>query len=582
MGKKKSFFQSKGIWLVIILVITTALPNLADLATVLTFFGLNIKDSQKTQHIDNQINIDVGNAMTILIIAVLVLVLILLKMMKKSNPATVVTKDRPAEPTQYFFGRKEIIKKIEEKLEAISKIVLLNGMGGIGKTEICRYLFHKYEKNSLPFIEKIGWVTSRENIETTFYNQFPEIRIKTEVSSDYWHEAKRYINEQGQGLLLMIDNANDISRHDVEDLSKLACKIILTSRSEIDGIDPIEIDRLSKDECRELYRKHSKDKASPDELIDDIIKLAAQHTLSVELLAKTQEAGGITAQKLLEELHRTGFNLAGIPEKIIYLHTDDDKEEYDRFIEHIAKIFDIAKITKIEEQRILQLFSILANEPIPTETVKEWLNLGSLDDLNEDVRKGWISKKNKDGKYNFYMHPVIAEAIRYRKMPSKEEVSTLIRVVADELSLEIGEIFTTKLHIIPHAESLVRKLKDMESEDFARMLHNAARIYYKQGDYAKALEWYEKALKIRENVLGKEHPDTAMTYNNMAVVYADQGDYAKALEWFCKSYRIRFHKLGENHPNTKTTKNNMRTAYNNAGFQEPFDEWLENVLLRGL
>jgi tetratricopeptide (TPR) repeat protein len=44
-------------------------------------------------------------------------------------------------------------------------------------------------------------------------------------------------------------------------------------------------------------------------------------------------------------------------------------------------------------------------------------------------------------------------------------------------------------------------------------------VYYNQGDYEKALEWVQKALEIREKVLGKENPDTAMTYNNIAGVY---------------------------------------------------------------
>jgi len=61
--------------------------------------------------------------------------------------------------------------------------------------------------------------------------------------------------------------------------------------------------------------------------------------------------------------------------------------------------------------------------------------------------------------------------------------------------------------------------------------NNIALVYDNQGEYPKALEWFQKALAICEKVLGKEHPDTAMTYNNIAMVYNNQGDYTKALEW---------------------------------------------------
>jgi hypothetical protein len=36
------------------------------------------------------------------------------------------------------------------------------------------------------------------------------------------------------------------------------------------------------------------------------------------------------------------------------------------------------------------------------------------------------------------------------------------------------------------------------------------------GDYPKALEWYNKALVIFENKLGKEHPYTASVYEAIA------------------------------------------------------------------
>ena len=49
---------------------------------------------------------------------------------------------------------------------------------------------------------------------------------------------------------------------------------------------------------------------------------------------------------------------------------------------------------------------------------------------------------------------------------------------------------------------------------------NMAGVYFKQGDYPKSLEWYQKALAIFEKVLGKEHPHTAITYNNIMTIEA--------------------------------------------------------------
>ena len=40
-------------------------------------------------------------------------------------------------------------------------------------------------------------------------------------------------------------------------------------------------------------------------------------------------------------------------------------------------------------------------------------------------------------------------------------------------------------------------------------------------------------------MLGAEHPDTAGTYNNIAIMYKSQGQYDKALEYYGKALAIR-------------------------------------------
>lgn len=53
-----------------------------------------------------------------------------------------------------------------------------------------------------------------------------------------------------------------------------------------------------------------------------------------------------------------------------------------------------------------------------------------------------------------------------------------------------------------------------------------------------ALLWYKKALKIRENVLGKEHTDTATIYSDIARVYDSMGEYDVAIVWYEKTLKI--------------------------------------------
>ncbi len=67
---------------------------------------------------------------------------------------------------------------------------------------------------------------------------------------------------------------------------------------------------------------------------------------------------------------------------------------------------------------------------------------------------------------------------------------------------------------------------------------------------------YERALAIREQVLGPNHPDTASSLNNLAALYDSQGNYEQAQPLFERALAIMEKTLGSNHPNTKVVRGN--------------------------
>jgi len=93
--------------------------------------------------------------------------------------------------------------------------------------------------------------------------------------------------------------------------------------------------------------------------------------------------------------------------------------------------------------------------------------------------------------------------------------------------------------------------------DDAKILNDYGRIYYILGEYDKAIEYYEKTLKIILSTLGENHPNTAIVYNNIGLVLYSDGKYDTAMEQYEKSLKIKLINLEEIHPDTAVVHNNI-------------------------
>ena len=91
----------------------------------------------------------------------------------------------------------------------------------------------------------------------------------------------------------------------------------------------------------------------------------------------------------------------------------------------------------------------------------------------------------------------------------------------------------------------------------ARSLNNLGFLLQAQGDLAGARPYYERALAIRERVLGPDHPDTAQSLNNLGFLLQAQGDLAGARPYLERALAISERVLGPDHPDTAQSLNNL-------------------------
>jgi len=105
-----------------------------------------------------------------------------------------------------------------------------------------------------------------------------------------------------------------------------------------------------------------------------------------------------------------------------------------------------------------------------------------------------------------------------------------LRVMSDRYPPGEYKNWTECQRLDPHIAVIVKK-EPGDSEDalrWARLLTNAGWYQQMRGRYNEAEQINRRALKVREKVLGREHPDTLASVNNLALVLQSQGKYEEA------------------------------------------------------
>ena len=145
---------------------------------------------------------------------------------------------------------------------------------------------------------------------------------------------------------------------------------------------------------------------------------------------------------------------------------------------------------------------------------------------------------------------------------------------------------TAKQWQIADSERLIATLKFIAglSESTQQELSEADRLtsnkneHFEKGEYADGVKIVEQQLKIREKILGPEHPEVALTLNDLAVFLNKTSDYTGALSLYERSLVIYEKALGKDHPDVARTLNNLAGTLEMIGKSEQAKSMYERAL----
>ena len=241
---------------------------------------------------------------------------------------------------------------------------------------------------------------------------------------------------------------------------------------------------------------------------------------------------------------------------------------------------------KDAEQRInsAKVYNSAVREAHSTEAQMKWLQ--KIKDLDTDLSADILAEYVDAVRYVFEhaKHKITRTecidlicAIDFEQYSCESHL--LGRALNDAASIyqDNGE-YKIAIEYFEKALTICENVHETEHSDTAAIYNNIAGVYKVIGNYDTAKKYYEKALAICETVSGTEHHDTATIYNNLALVYMIKRNHVKALEYCEKALNI-FEKVhGTEHPFTATTYNNIAGVYKDIGDYDTALKYYEKAL----
>ena len=520
-----------------------------------------------------------------------------------------IKKDKSALPTQKnnlppqnpdFAGRETELNDIHTVLKNGGSVCVkqaIAGLGGVGKTQLAleyAYRFgHKYT-------DAIWWVNAEKSPKDDLlefaeeYKLIPEGRDAALQLKDA--EFIRRLNgwfDDHTAFLLIFDNveaADSIKPY----ISRLkAGHVLITTRDryiDLPNTKSVDLDVFSLKDARAFMRKQLPKRAiDKKQTLDELMELLGCLPLALEQAAAyiANDSANCDCRNYISLLEQHGLQVF-----------ENAAAKLNGYGEIVTTTWGIS-FTKLSEaaQQLLYLCAYMAPDNIPLDFFvrqAEALPVPLRNELSNELKatevmlsltKYSLAKRNRE---YLSMHRLVQKVTRdeLEKANDTQWLAYCLNIAHAVFKYEFGDkksmdaFEQNALHVLEIAGYAEKAFDDDEEaqEKIAWLYHEAGFGYDYSGKYREALLWYHKARKIREKILGKEHPDTATTYNNIAGVYDIQGDYSKALEWYQKALDISEKVQGKEHPSTATTYNNIALVYSRQGDYNKALEWYQKAL----
>lgn len=494
-----------------------------------------------------------------------------------------------------FHGREELIARIGNVFDSGKNVVFLEGIGGIGKSELAK----QYALQNRNRYHTILFVTYSSTLEKLFYDKssivIDELEPAENETEDAFFVRKLAIFRSiaDKGVLLIVDNFDTDGDARLKELLEGDYHVILTTRNAHPGYPTVKVDAMRDPEVlmrifEENYGESIDEWNRP--YLEEIFALVDYHTYAIELIAKQMDASFIGAKEMLDSLKKGGL-LNNISETV------SGRSNYNTAFGHICSLFNIGNLSPVE-RRLLSYLSLCGTRGILAVRFREWAQLESFETVNSLVRKSWI-RKEAGGRIS--LHPLVREVVAailkptadscfpfldqaarfcyrawFRPYPENVAVADTILSIAETLPPDPHKwlqftCFSNFLWQVGRFEDSIihgHAIMDVVLEYYgeASMISgfaakNLGGCYFNSRRLKESIPWYRKGLEYMLASGEPESEDLAMSYEKVArcLTWEYEQDLERSEVFFLKALEIRQRLL-------KTIENGGRLEFLESGY----------------
>lgn len=434
-------------------------------------------------------------------------------------------------PRAFFVGRESEIEQIRGMLLE-NHVLFLQGMGGIGKSEIAKgyaktyqdyydtIIFAGYQSNIMDMI--IGDDIQIENFKrNTTYGEDAEspeafFRRKIEV-------FKKLSSDR---TLLIVDNFDVDEDEFLVELVNGPYHIIFTTRNEHCDYPTLTVGKIQDySKVRQIFTTNY-GRALPEKdmaVVDEILQLVNCHTITVELIAKQMKASFLKAEKMLSLLKEGGVN-TNLKEKVKREGSNGSHTAFD-FIRELFHLSDLSE----EEQYVMQCMCMVPFTGIEVPLFGDFLELEDFDIINSLLAKSWLML---DEETNYIkMHPIICDVVKEQLRPTintcQKYIINLWKVIKNAWFMPVEE----RMELWPYVKHLLEKYPEPTLETW-RQYAAFGDIAWICGDFRKAIDAGHTSYIFAVENFGTTNKKTSFAARLLAGAYYNAGDDASAEPYF--------------------------------------------------